>query len=673
MPQRLLKSLTVKQAVLAVVTAFLIGLVLTMVELGWTGWREREKVLGQTREIFTMAQGPATAAAWDLDQDLGAQVLLGILAIDAVRDATIETEQGAVIAQRHRDRPQRGPFAQWIGDFLFADIVSAERPLSIAVAGGNRRDVGRLRMTLDAGILAGDFLAFSATQLLGGVARQLLLGLALVLVFHRFLTRPLIQIGRAVTRIDPEQPLDNPVPVPRGHDDDELGYVVRRFNQTLARLDREQQELRQLATRCSLTGLANRTLLIDRLTHAINQARQDGRPLAVLFLDLDRFKHVNDSLGHEAGDNLLRMVGARLLDSVPPTDTVGRLGGDEFLLVCERIREPSDAASIAERILKRLGKPMFIGDNMIHVSTSIGIALFPSDGTDAQSLMRMADVAMYAAKSAGTGRFVFYRRDMTERAMVRLRTEASLREASDRGEFELFFQPKVAAKTGELMGFEALIRWRLAGRLIPPMDFIPIAEDTGLINSIGDWVIDAACQTIARWQAKASALPLAVNVSAQQLTDTGFPGRVAAALQRHRIDPALLELEITETVLMQDVLSNMAVLEKLRAIGTRIAIDDFGTGYSSLSYLRRLPIDVLKIDQSFVADLPNEPAIAATVIMLAQRMDLKTVAEGVETVEQRNWLAEAGCDLLQGYLIARPMPLAEAEQLLRTRRVRGAA
>ncbi|WP_109119947.1 EAL domain-containing protein [Azospirillum sp. TSO22-1] len=663
MTVNLLKSLTLKQAVHAIVAAFLIGVLITLCEFGWAAARERERVAQRVADLVAMTRGSAAVAAWNIDGQIGDQVLAGIVAVELVRSATIETNLGLMVAQRQRSGEPASGLARGIADRLLSGMSVVEHPLGAPYPGREGQAAGVLRIEVDTLYAAHEFLAFAGTATIAGMVRNVAIGLALALVFHRFLTRPLVQIGRDIARIDPENPAATPIPVPAGHEDDELGYVVERFNGTLALLEREHGELRRLATRCGLTGLANRSLLFDRLKHAIAHARRSGHRLAVLFLDLDRFKHLNDSLGHDLGDDLLRLLAGRLGECVRECDTVGRLGGDEFLIILERVADTGEAAVVAGRILHQLLKATSLSGHRIHITGSIGIALYPDDGDDAQSLMRMADVAMYAAKAEGGGRFVFYRREMTERALLRLRLEASLRQATDHGVFELAYQPKMTA-SGTLAGFEALIRWPHEGLLIPPLDFIPVAEDTGMIVEIGDWVLNEACRTAARWARDHAPVPVAVNVSARQLADPSFVRRVRDALDRHRAAPDLLELEITESVIMQDVEMHLPTLRRLRDMGVAIAVDDFGTGYSSLAYLRRLPLDVLKIDRSFVNDLPGEPAIASTVIALAQRLDLATVAEGVETAEQHRWLCNAGCDYLQGYLFSKPLPIAAADRLV---------
>ena len=679
-----LRSLTLKQAIHAVLAAFVIGFAITAAEFAWTASRERATALARIEQVANLVEGPAATAAWQIDGDLAGQVLDGVVRANAGW-AEIRLGDGTLLARRERTAMPMSLLGRAATALLFADRPTLVHDLPLPAAdrstpAGSGRIVGRLTVGIDTGRAAAGFLAYVSAALVAGTLRNLLIGLAMAAVFHRLLTRPLLQIGRAVARIDPEKPYGQPLAVPRGHADDELGFVIARFNHTLTLLEQEHDELRRLATRCPLTGLANRALLLDRLDHAIDLAERAREPgtgrLAVLHVDLDRFKRINDSLGHGVGDLLLCRVAERLGACVRRCDTVGRLGGDEFVVVLERVADGEEAAMVAQRLLDGLSALREVGDHRIHVTASIGIVLHPMDaaggsggadgGADGAGLMRMADSAMQTAKAAGGNRFVFHTRDMTDRAETRLRLEAGLREAAAAKSFELVYQPKIEATGGRLTGFEALIRWRHEGVAISPADFIPVAEDTGLIIEIGHWVLEEACRTATRWALDHGPVPVAVNVSARQLADPGFARLVEQVLQRHGTPPDLLELEITETVIMKDVRHHLPTLNRLRALGVRIAIDDFGTGYSSLAYLRELPVDVLKIDRSFVNDLPHAPDIASTVIALAQKLLLSTVAEGVETAEQRHWLAEAGCNCLQGFLISRPLSADAAEAMVMT-------
>jgi diguanylate cyclase (GGDEF)-like protein len=426
-----------------------------------------------------------------------------------------------------------------------------------------------------------------------------------------------------------------------------------------------EAHLNHLANHDALTGLPNRNLLNDRLLHAI--ARRRENMAAVLFLDLDRFKLINDSYGHDVGDELLRAVATRLTACLRDEDTVARLGGDEFVVLLEDLSGVDAAASIAGKLASRLAEPLVIGGRELPVSASIGIALYPRDGLDPQDLLKNADTAMYRAKEAGRGGFCFFAGEMNAHALRRLTLENELRRALDNNELEVFYQPQVMMSDGRLIGAEALVRWRhpLKG-LVSPIDFIPVAEETGLIVALGEQVLRMACRQIADWQQRGlPPLTVAVNLSPRQFRQADLVEAIAAILAETGVDPACLELEITESAAMQNADSTIAALQRLRAMGVSLAIDDFGTGYSSLSYLKRFPIDKLKIDRSFILGIPedgDDTAIVQAIAAMAGSLGLKLLAEGVENEAQRAFLAAQGCAAAQGYLFGRPLPVAEFER-----------
>jgi diguanylate cyclase (GGDEF)-like protein/PAS domain S-box-containing protein len=430
-----------------------------------------------------------------------------------------------------------------------------------------------------------------------------------------------------------------------------------------------QERLAHLAHYDQLTNLPNRGVFYERLSHGLVQAARHHWTVGVMFIDLDRFKSVNDTMGHSTGDTLLRQIAARLVDCVRGEDTVSRLSGDEFAVVLARLSDADDAGLVAAKILERLRMPFQIDGAEIAVSASIGITLYPSDADSADVLMRNADVAMYNAKSRGRDNYQFYTTELNERALSRMQLEARLRGALERDEFVLHFQPKIVLESGCICGFEALLRWAPPGEdLVPPAEFIPVLEETGLITPVGEWVVGAACRQIAAWrQAGLTPVRIAINLSARQLRRAGFPEVVAHMLERYAIPPALLEVEITESSLMENPEEAQLALGELQALGITLAIDDFGTGYSSLAYLKRFPFDVLKIDRSFVRDIPgdaDDAAIARTIITLAHSLSLEVVAEGVETEEQLEFLLAHRCDRAQGYLFAKPLAADSATALL---------
>jgi len=434
-----------------------------------------------------------------------------------------------------------------------------------------------------------------------------------------------------------------------------------------------EQRIEHLASHDALTGLPNRTLLHDRVEQAIARARRVGGHVGLMFVDLDQFKLVNDSWGHLAGDALLLEVGRRLRATVREGDTVARLGGDEFVLLLPDLTRPGDATIVAAKLAETLAKPMVIEGREMRTSASIGIGLFPGDGADLDSLLQCADAAMYRAKEAGRNNYQFYSAEMGAQARTRVELEGGLRQALERGELRLHYQPQVDLVSGEIRAFEALLRWQHPVRgMIPPGEFIPVAEDSGLIVPIGQWALREACREAAEWAAAGlGSMKVSVNLSARQFWRGGVTEAVRAALSESGLAPWQLELEITESVVAKDLKQVMLTLEHLRRTGVTVAIDDFGTGYSSLAYLRSLPIQKLKIDRSFITDTPDDrgaSALVAEIVRLAHVLSLEAVAEGVETERQAAFLREAGCEAMQGFLFSRALPAADCAQLLRSRR-----
>jgi diguanylate cyclase (GGDEF)-like protein/PAS domain S-box-containing protein len=431
-----------------------------------------------------------------------------------------------------------------------------------------------------------------------------------------------------------------------------------------------EQRVHHVAQHDVLTGLPNRSLLQDRLGQAITYSNRSGHPVWVMLIDLDRFKFVNDSMGHKAGDVLLMTVAARLRGSLRDSDTVARLSGDEFVVILSEHADQKLAPEIVQRVMDSVAQPVMLGNKEFSVTCSIGVAVYPSEGTPADSLIEHADIAMYRAKKLGRNNFQFYSPAMNEESLERVRIEGALRNAVERKQFVLHYQPQVSLVSGRVVGMEALVRWNHPELgMVPPGRFVGVAEETGLIVEIGAWVMRAACAQNKAWQdAGLGKLRVAVNLSARQFGAAGLIDGIESVLHDTGLDPSCLEIELTESLFMSDVTPAVDLLHRMKALGIKLSIDDFGTGYSSLSYLSRFPIDVLKIDRSFVAQLTcdsSDAAIVTSIIALAHNLKLAVIAEGVETGEQLEYLRRHGCDQMQGYYFSRPLPADEFEQLLR--------
>lgn len=464
-----------------------------------------------------------------------------------------------------------------------------------------------------------------------------------------------------------EIPVEDSVSPIRDRDGTTTGAVIVFRDVSAARS--MQVQMTYAAQHDFLTGLPNRMLFNDRVSQAITMAPRHNKQVAVLFMDLDHFKNINDSLGHPVGDKLLQSVAKRLVDCVRVSDTVSRQGGDEFVVLLSEAEQWEDAAITARRLLATVAEAHSIDQHDLHITTSIGVSIFPDDGLDAETLIKNADTAMYQAKENGRQSCQFFKQSMNTRAVERQSLEEGLRRALERNEFHLHYQPKINLKTGGVTGVEALIRWTHPTRgAVSPDHFIPIAEDCGLILPIGNWVLRTACEQARSWvDAGLPGITMAVNVSAMQLHQENFVEGLFAVLDETGMDPSSLEVELTEGVLMSHAEAAASILQALREKGVQVAIDDFGTGYSSLSYLRKFPVDSLKIDQSFVRQIGapgDDSAIVTAVISMARSLKLRVVAEGVETVEQLAFLQTLQCDEVQGYYFSKPLPPDEFAKML---------
>jgi diguanylate cyclase (GGDEF)-like protein len=538
------------------------------------------------------------------------------------------------------------------------------------------------------------------------LAVSLLVAFILISQMQHIITAPLMRLSAIARRITTERTYSLRV---QDAGRDEIGILINDFNTMLEeiqtrddQLKRHKQELEERVARrtqeleqanrqlaCSkeeaetvakrmeyhahhdsLTGLPNRVLLNDRLASEIAHARRDRSMLAVLFLDLDRFKLINDSLGHATGDQLLRVVSRRLKNCLREGDTVARLGGDEFMILLPRISSSADAGRIGNKIIEILIEPCNCNSHDLHITTSVGISIFPHDGTDPETLIKHADISMYRAKELGRNKLAFFTQEMNLSSRKRLALETCLRRALADNQLRLHYQPIVDISENRIAGVEALLRWALPGSgQISPLEFIPVAEDSGLIIPIGEWVLQTAFAQLREWhEAGFPELTIAVNLSSVQLSQPGFENILECALVDSGINPACAELEVTENVAIKNIEAASATLRKLKTLGVTIAMDDFGTGYSSLSYLRQLPIDTVKLDKSFVSDIPGnreDALIAQAIIAMADSLKMSLVVEGIETVQQLDFFRQQGCTLAQGYLFSAPVPAADILELLR--------
>jgi len=536
---------------------------------------------------------------------------------------------------------------------------------------------------------------------------SLLIAFLLSARMQRFITDPLLHLSAIARKVTTDK--NYSLRATRSSKD-ELGHLVMDFNEMLDQIQLRDNELEvhkleleeRVATRTTelkvanqeleqakqnaesvakrmeyhahhdnLTGLPNRTLLNDRITTALAHARREQVRMALLFLDLDRFKIINDSLGHAVGDQLLRVISRRLKKCVRDTDTVARLGGDEFMVLLPNISGASDAGRIGNKIIDSLVRPASCNGHELHITTSIGISIYPFDGSDAEALIKHADISMYRAKELGRNKLVYYTAEMNAESRRQLALETNLRKALERNELRLAYQPKVNISSNRIIGVEALLRWDhpTMGN-ISPVDLIPVAEDSGLIVPIGEWAIRTAFNQLAAWHAAGHRdLKMAVNLSSAQLSRSGLVDAVREALNESGLGPGMTELEITENIVMQNIDSAITTLEILKGMGISIAMDDFGTGYSSLNYLRRLPVDIVKIDQAFVRELPDnkeDASIAQAIIAMAKSLGLDLVAEGVESIKQLNFFRQQEVMVVQGYLFSKPVSADEILTMLDT-------
>ena len=667
MKLELKNSLSVKLLRVVLLSALIVGVVLSCAQIVFDAYKTRQAVASDAGRILDMFRDPSTQAVYSLDREMGMQVIEGLFQDNAVRMASIGHPNEAMLAEKSRELKQTP--TRWLTDL----ILGQERSFNTQLVGHGPYSeyYGDLRITLDTATYGESFIVSSVIIFISGVLRALAMGLVLYLVYHWLLTKPLSKIIEHLTNINPDRPSEHQLPLLKGHEKNELGIWVTTANQLLASIERNthlrheaENSLLRMSQYDFLTGLPNRQQFQQQLDKILVDAGRLQRRVAVLCVGLDDFKGINEQFSYQTGDQLLLALADRLRGHSGRLGALARLGGDQFALVQADIEQPYEAAELAQSILDDLEAPFALDQQEIRLRATIGITLFPEDGDSTEKLLQKAEQTMTLAKSRSRNRYQFYIASVDSEMRRRRELEKDLREALPRNQLFLVYQPQISYRDHRVVGVEALIRWQHPEHgLVPPDLFIPLAEQNGKIIAIGEWVLDQACRQLREWHDQGfSDLRMAVNLSTVQLHHAELPRVVNNLLQIYRLPPRSLELEVTETGLMEDISTAAQHLLSLRRSGALIAIDDFGTGYSSLSYLKSLPLDKIKIDKSFVQDLiddDDDATIVRAIIQLGKSLGMQVIAEGVETVEQEAYIISEGCHEGQGYLYSKPLPARE--------------
>lgn len=658
-------SLTWRQAMRVMLAALAVGFFTYMIEIVLFVDAVRTQNRAVHEQMLDLVEQPSRTAVWHFEEQSVSQALSALLRVEQVLKAKVTLNNGDVFAQVERKSNIQLTQLESVLVTLFKDLQYGSRPIlgpkrAKSLYGSD--EIALLSLEFDIGLITRLFKQQMQVLFWGNVLRSFVLALVLGLIFHRFLTRPIVDIGTQLKDIEPGATNFAQLQIPKGHKVGELYYLVQRFNDMLNSTTTYQKHLRKLATRDHLTNLPNRALIYEELAAQIRRAKESEQSFAFFFVDLDRFKNVNDSMGHAVGDQMLCLIAEALKSQLPSYARLGRLGGDEFVVISEHSETRGKAVDLAETIIRLVSQPINLNGLKIEPACSIGIAMYPEHGADVEEIVKNADIAMYSVKGKGVNNYALFKKEMHESSEAKFKIELDLAQAIEGDELELYFQPKISSPEEKTIGCEALLRWTKDNKLLSPAEFIPIAEETQMIVPIGYWVIEEACKTLTEWLSNDINLSIAVNVSPIQLEDAKFILQVSEILTRYPRCKDYLEFEITESCLMSNLEKTLSLFVALKRLGISISIDDFGTGYSCLSYLRRMDIDTLKIDRSFVMNLPKDVAIPVSILALANQLGLKTVAEGVETKEQKDWLIENGCDVVQGFYYSKPLPREEFEK-----------
>ena len=676
MKLELKNSLSLKLLRVVLLSALIVGVVLSCAQIIFDAYKTRQAVANDAQRILGMFRDPSTQAVYSLDREMGMQVIEGLFQHESVRVAAIGHPNEPMLAEKSRDQvdiPTR-----WLTD----PILGKEQNFTTQLVGRGPYSeyYGDLSITLDTAPYGESFVTNSVIIFISGVLRALAMGLVLYLVYHWLLTKPLSKIIEHLTSINPDRPSEHKLPMLKGNEKNELGLWINTANQLLSSIERNthlrreaENSLLRMAQYDFLTGLPNRQQLQQQLDQILEDAGRLQRRVAVLCVGLDDFKGINEQFSYQTGDQLLLALSDRLRGHSGRLGALARLGGDQFALVQADIEQPYEAAELAQSVLDDLDTPFMLDNQEVRLRATIGITLFPEDGDSTEKLLQKAEQTMTLAKSRSRNRYQFYIASVDSEMRRRRELEKDLREALALDQLHLVYQPQVDYRDHSVVGVEALLRWQHPQHgMVPPDLFIPLAEQNGTIIAIGEWILDQTCRQLREWHDQGfSELRMAVNLSTVQLHHSELPRVVNNLMQIYRLPPRSLELEVTETGLMEDINTAAQHLLSLRRSGALIAIDDFGTGSSSLSYLKSLPLDKIKIDKSFVQDLlddEDDATIVRAIIQLGKSLGMQVIAEGVETLEQEAYIIAQGCNEGQGYLYSKPLPARELTGYLKQAR-----
>ncbi|WP_250658729.1 putative bifunctional diguanylate cyclase/phosphodiesterase [Alkalimarinus coralli] len=660
------QRLSIKLLRWVILTALIAGGLLSIGQIALDAFRAMEELNTQATQILDVVKDPATQAVYSIDPELAEQVVEGLFQQREIRYAGIGHPDDTLLAERTRSL-REAPF-RWLTDPIF----DKEKEFSVKLIKNEPQPVyyGDLVVTVDTVYKAELFLDRSVVVFASGILRAGILAAILFLVYHYLLTRPLSDIIQSLLKVNPSEPGRQTIIAPKNHENDEFGVWVSTANDLLEEISDNQEKRRAAEARVlklsqydPLTGLPNRLMFRNHLQSTLDDAERAGHKVAVLCCGIDDFKSINSQFNYTIGDQLLQAFAERLTSNHGSLHTASRLGGDQFSLIQYNIHNAYNVAELAEDLLKRLSEPFEIDNFSINLYSTIGITIFPDDGQTADELLQKSEQTMTLAKTVSRNQFQFYVASVDSEMRERKLMEKDLSKALTNNEFHIVFQPQIDYKDNSIIGAEVLIRWIHPTRgFVPPDIFIPIAEDNGSIIDIGNWVLDEACKQASIWQKQGHFIKLAINLSAVQLKDSTIEKYIQSTLEKHGIAPQYLEVEITETGVMENLAKAVSTLTQIKKSGITTAIDDFGTGYSSLSYLKRLPIDKVKIDKQFVHDLlvdEDDTSIVNAIIQLSKSLHLNVIAEGVETEEQEAYLISRGCDMGQGYYYSKPAPADE--------------